>query len=327
MKRRQFITLLGGAAAAWPAAVRAQQPALPVVGYLNAQSPEALSHLVTAFRTGLSETGYVEGRNVAIEFRWAYDHSDRLPDLAADLVRRQVAVIVAVGNFAPALAAKAATSTIPIVFGIGTDPVKAGLAASFNRPGGNLTGITGLSGELAGKQVGLLHDLLPAAKRFAVLHNPKEPTADQFVKDVQAAATAMGQQIEFLAASTNREIDAAFASLGQMEAPALLVAADPLFLSRRVQLATLAVKYKVLAIYFVRDFPDVGGLMSYGPSFTEVNRQVGIYTGRVLKGAKPADLPVLQATKFEFVINLQTARLLGIEVPPGLLAIADDVIE
>jgi putative ABC transport system substrate-binding protein len=326
VKRRTFIAGLGSAAA-WPLMAGAQQAAVPVIGYLNAQSSEAVAHLVTAFRTGLSQTGYVEGRNVAIEFRWANDHSDRLPDLAADLVRRDVAVIVAVGNFAPALAAKAATPTIPIVFGIGTDPVQAGLVASFNRPGGNATGITGLSGELVGKQLGLFRDLLPTARRFAVLHDPKSPTSVQFAKDVQATAAAIGQQIEFLSASTNQEIDAAFASLPQREAAALLVAAEPLFLSRRVQLITLAVKYKVLTIYFVRDFPDVGGLMSYGPSFMEVNRQVGIYTGRILKGEKPADLPVMQATKFELVINLQTARTLDIEVPSTLLAIADEVIE
>jgi putative tryptophan/tyrosine transport system substrate-binding protein len=326
MRRRDFLTLLGGAAA-WPLAARAQQNALPVVGYLNAGSPEAFAPLVTAFRKGLSETGYVEGRNVVIEFRWANNQFERLPDLATDLVRRQVAVIAAIGGIAAALVAKAATTTIPIVFAVGGDPVQLGLVTSLGRPGGNVTGVTGISAELSGKQLGLVHQLLPQATRLAVLVNPTTPSAEAAITEVKAAASTVGMQIEVLSAASSREIDAAFVTIVQKRAAALLVGSDPLFISRRVQLATLAVKHTVPAIFPFREDVEAGGLMSYGPSITDTNRQAGIYTGRILKGEKPADLPVQQAAKFEFIINLQTARTLGIEVPPTLIALADDVIE
>jgi putative ABC transport system substrate-binding protein len=325
-KRREFMTLLGGAAATWPLGARAQQPAVPVVGYLNSGSPEAFAHLVTAFRKGLSETGYVEGRNLAVEFRWAQDQSDRLPELAADLVRRQVAVIAAVGNADPALAAKAATATIPIVFASGVDPVKAGLVTSLNRPGGNVTGISGISADLAGKRLGLLHAAAPGVTRIAML-NATSSTAQSIARDVKAAGSALGLQIDVLNVANGRDIDTAFASLAQTRPEALLVGSDSLFTSRRVQLVLLAVKLSVPAIFAFRENAEAGGLMSYGPDTTDVNRQVGIYAGRILKGEKPADLPVMQASKFEFVINLQAARVMGIEIPTTLLAIADEVIE
>jgi putative ABC transport system substrate-binding protein len=324
IKRREFITFLGGAAA-WPLAARAQQP-MPVIGYLNSGSPETFAGTLTAFRKGLSETGYVEGRNVAIEFRWAEDHYDRLPGLAADLVRRQVAVIYASPTLT-ALAAKAATATIPILFATGDDPVAVGLVTSLNRPGGNVTGLTGMSLELIGKQLGILHGAVPEATRIATLVNPSNPATESIVADVKAAAAVIGVQIEVLTATTNREIDAAFASLVQKRAAALLVQSDSLFISRRVQLVTLAVKHSVPVIFSFRQDAEAGGLMSYGPSITDVNRQVGIYAGRILKGEKPADMPVMQPAKFEFIINLQTARTLGLDVPPGLLATADEVIE
>ena len=327
MQRREFITLLGASAAAWPIAVRAQQAAMPVIGYLNPGSPEISPHLVAAFRKGLGEAGYVEGRNVAIEFRWSQNENDRLPELAADLVRRRVAVIAAPGSTPAALAAKAATTTIPIVFGGGAAPVQVGLVASLNRPGGNLTGVTSMSGEIGAKRLGLLHELLPRAARFAVLVNPNNPIVETMTTDLQAATVAIGRQIDILTASTNREIDMAFATLVQKRADALLVTPDTFFINRRVQLVTLAARDRVPAIYWQREFAEAGGLMSYGPNFLDQYRQVGIYTGRVLKGEKPADLPVMQPTKFEFVINLQTAKLLGITVPPTLLALADEVIE
>jgi putative ABC transport system substrate-binding protein len=326
MIRREFITLLGNAAA-WPLAAQAQQPKMPVVGYLNPGSPEAFANLVTAFRKGLSETGYIEGRNVAIEFRWAHNQFDRLPELAADLVRRQVTVIVATAAAAAALAAKAATATIPIVFSTGSDPVATGLVTSLNRPGGNITGFTGMTVELIGKQLGLLHEAVPEAPRVAALVNPATPVAESAVADVKAAASAAGLQIDILTASTSREIDAAFSRLAQNRDAALLVVSDALFISRRVQLVTLAVKHTVPVIYAFRDDAEAGGLMSYGPSITDVHRQVGLYTGRILKGEKPTDLPVMQPTKFEFVINLQTARTLGFDIPVTLLARADEVIE
>jgi putative ABC transport system substrate-binding protein len=324
--RRQFISALGCAAFAWPRAARAQQPALPVIGFLSSSSPADRANLVTAFRQGLSETGHVEGRNVAIEYRWAEGKNDRLPDLAADLVRRQVAVI-AVHDTPSAIAAKAATTTIPIVFVSGGDPVKLGLVASFNRPGGNVTGVSFMGAELGAKQLGLLHELLPGAVRIAVLVEPNFPLTEPFVSDVRAAALVIGKQIEVLDASTGRDIDTVFASLAQKPVDALLVGPTSLFHIRRVQLVTLAAYHRVPAIYLLREFAEAGGLMSYGTSFTDAYRQVGIYAGRILKGEKLGDLPVMRSTKFEFVINLNTAKAFGLTVPPGVLAIADEVIE
>jgi putative tryptophan/tyrosine transport system substrate-binding protein len=327
LKRRDFITLLGSAAVAWPLAARAQQPAMPVIGFLDPESLEPTAPLVAAFRNGLSETGHVEGRNVAIEFRWAYNDRDRLPDLAADLVRRRVTVIATPGGIAATLVAKAATATIPIVFMVSGDPVQAGLAMSLSRPGGNTTGVSFMTGEIAAKQLGLMHELIPRAERFAVLVNPKNPNAEPLTRDVQAAALAIGRQIEVLAATTNRDIDAAFSSLAQKRADALLVSPDPLFTARRAQLVILATHHRLPAVYFDRVLTDIGGLMSYGANLAEQYRQVGVYVGRILKGEKSADLPVIRPTKLEFVINLQTARTLGIDVPPTLLATADEVIE
>lgn len=324
MKRREFFGLVGSAAA-WPIAARAQQRAMPVVGFLHPGEPESFANRLTAFRKGLSEMGYVEGQNVAIEYRFALSEFDRLPELAADLVRRRVAVITAQG--AAAISAKAATSTIPIIF-LSSNPVQQGLVASLSRPGGNVTGFSSMNSELMGKRLGLLHELLPGAARFGILVNPNNPgSAESTITEVQAAARTLGRQLEVLTASTNREIDAAFATLVQKRIEALLVSPDALFFSRRVQLATLAVKHSVPAIDSTREFTEAGGLMSYTTSLADQYRQVGIYTGRILKGEKPADLPVMQPTKFEFVINLQTARTLGLEVPPTLLAIADEVIE
>lgn len=327
MRRREFVTLLGGAAAAWPLAARAQEAAMPVIGFLDPQSLEPTAPLVAAFRNGLSETGYVEGRNVAIEFRWAYNDRDRLPDLAADLVRRRVMVIATPGGIAATLVAKAATKTIPIVFMASGDPVQSGLAASLSRPGGNTTGVSFMTGEIAAKQLGLMHELIPQAERFAVLVNPKNPNAEPVTQDVQAAALAIGCQVEVLAASTNRDIDTSFSSVAQKRADALLVSPDPLFTARRAQLVILATYHRLPAVYFDRMLADIGGLMSYGANLAEQYRQVGVYVGRILKGEKPADLPVIRPTKLEFVINLQTARTLGIEVPPTLLALANEVIE
>ena len=322
MKRRKFITLLGGAAA-WPLAARAEQPAMPVIGCLYAGSPEPSANLVEAFRKGLGEAGYVEGQSVAIEYRWAHNLF-----VAADLVRRRVAVIVAPGSVAAALAAKAATTAIPIIFGIGTDAVQAGLVTSLARPDGNVTGVSYMQGELAAKQLGLLHELLPGAARFAVLVNPNNRlVTENTITGLQAAISDIGAQIEVLSAGSNRDIDAAFASLVQKHAEALLVSPGPLFSNRRVQLATLASRHAVPAMYYDREFVEVGGLISYGTSLVDQYRQTGIYTARVLKGARPADLPVLRATKFELVINLATAKSLPLEIPPMLLARADEVIE
>ena len=288
MKRREFITLLGGAAAAWPLAARAQQATMPVVGFLRPGSPEANAHLVAAFRKGLGETGYVEGRNVVIEYRWTHNYDDRLPELAADLVRLRVAAIATPGSSAAAAAAKAATATIPIIFSAGGDPVQTGLVASLNRPGGNVTGVSSMAGELGAKRLGLLQELVPRAKRFAVLTNPNNPFAKAFVTDVRAAAAAMGLQIEVFTASTSHDIDTAFASFQQKGVDALVVNPDPLFVGRRVQLATLAARHaEVPAIHPFREDVEAGGLMSYGPSNTDLVRQAGIYTGRVLKGEKP----------------------------------------
>jgi putative ABC transport system substrate-binding protein len=326
-RRRAFISMLGSAAAAWPLAARAQQTAMPVVGFLRNGSPEPNAHLVAAFRKGLGESGYVEGRNVSVEYRWAHNDDDRLPELAADLVRLRVSVIVTPGSTTAAAAAKSATTTIPIVFSAGGDPVQMGLVASLNRPGGNVTGVSSMSGELGAKRFGLLQELVPRAARFAVLVNPNNPLTKAYVTDVRAAAAAIGRQIEVLTANISHDIDAAFATLVKNRADALLVGLDPLFVSRRVQLATLAARHAVPAIYPFREDAEAGGLMSYGPSNTDLVRQAGIYTGRVLKGEKPADMPILRATRFDLIINLTTAKALGLEVPPTLLARADEVIE
>jgi putative tryptophan/tyrosine transport system substrate-binding protein len=332
MNRRAFILALGGGAVGpvtWPLAAQAQQPAMPIIGFLHAGVPEANFHLVAAFRQGLTETGYVEGHNVAIEYRWAHNDNARLPEMAADLVRRRVAAIVTPIGTAAALAAKAATSTIPVIFSAGTDPVEAGLVKSLNRPGGNLTGIVNLNAELGAKRLGLLHELRPQAARIALIVNPNSPiSTDWTIRDVQAAAATIGQRIDVFTAGSNRDIDTAFATLVQGRADAVLVsAADPFFVDRRVQFATLSARHLMPAMFAAREFTEVGGLISYGANNRDRNRQVGVYTGRVLKGEKPADLPVARATKFELVINLQTARTLGIDVPPTLLARADEVIE
>jgi putative tryptophan/tyrosine transport system substrate-binding protein len=325
VKRREFITLLGGAAA-WPLIARAQQTAMPVIGFLSGTWPATRVDRMAAFRRGLGETGYVEGRNVTIEFRWAEGQLDRLTALAADLVGRQVAVI-ATSDTASTIAAKAATATIPIVFSLGSDPVKLGLVASLNRPGGNITGASFLVATLAAKLLGLLRELLPEAARIAVLVDPSNPAiTEPFVSDLRAAASAIRQQIEILYASTARDMDTVFENLAQMPVDALLVSPGTFF-NRRVQIVILATFHRVPAIYPWRDAAEAGGLMSYGASSPDAHRLAGIYTGRILKGAKPADLPVVQSTKFEFVINLNTARAFGLNFPPGLLAIADEVIE
>ena len=327
MKRRKFITLLGGAAAAWPIEAQAQQAAMPVIGYLYSGTPEASASWVAAFRKGLSESGFSEGHNVAIEYRWAYNDPARLPELAADLVRRRVAAIVTPGIAASVLAAKAATATIPIVFRTGGDPIELGFVASLNQPGGNVTGINAMSLETVAKRVGLLHDLLPHAERFAVLLNPNDPNADHYTKDMQAAASTIGWQIEFLGASNIREIDLAFANLAQKRLDALLVVPQGLLFNRRAQIVTQVTRYALPAVYPNREFAEIGGLMSYGPNSANEFRLTGVYTGRILKGEKPGSLPVLRASKFELVINLQTARIFDIAIPPNLLAIADEVIE
>jgi putative tryptophan/tyrosine transport system substrate-binding protein len=325
--RREFISLLGGAAAAWPLAARAQQ-AMPVIGFLNLLSRDSYADRLGAFRQGLRDTGYVEGQNVAIDYRWAENQLDRLPELATELVRRSVAVIVTSGATASALAAKTATSTIPIVFFSGEDPVRLGLVSSLARPSGNLTGINLLIGELAAKRLGILRELVPNAIRLAVLLNPSDAGgAEATMKDLDTATSNMGLQIQVLNASTYREIDEAFARFAQVRPEALFVATQPLFTSRRVQLALLAAHHSIPAIYGVREITEAGGLMSYGVNIADAWRQIGVYTGRILKGVKPTDLPVVQSTKFELVINQQTARMLGLTIPPTLLARADEVIE
>ena len=327
MKRREFITLLGGAAA-WPLAVRAQQPAMPVVGFLDPRSPDGLADRLRGFRQGLKETGFVEGENIAIEYRWADNQMDRLPALANELVRRRVSIIAVPGGPDAALAAKAATTTIPIVFLVGEDPVKLGLVASLARPGGNLTGINFFSGELTAKRLDLLRTLVPGAAQVAVLVNPTSAKmTETTLRDVEPAGRAMRLQIRVLNASTSREIGAAFATFERERPDALFVGLDPFFASRRVQLAQLATYYRVPATLATRDFVEVGGLLSYGGSIVDAYRQVGVYNGRILKGAKPEELPVVQSSKLELAINVETARMLGLTVPPSLLAIADEVIE
>jgi putative ABC transport system substrate-binding protein len=327
VKRRQFITLLGGSVA-WPLAARAQQGAMPVIGFVNIRSPDASGRNATAFRKGLNETGYVEGQNVMVEYHWLDGRYDRLPSLMADLVRRRVAVIATPGQTAVAQAAKAATTTIPIVFGVGDDPVRLGLVASLAQPGGNATGINFFTREVAAKRLGLFHDLVPKAARIAMLVNPaNHPIAELILRDIPEAARALGLQIQVLNASTSREIESAFATLVRDRADALFVAPDGFFVSRRVQFATLATRHGIPAAYSTREEVEAGGLMSYGASSNDMWRQVGVYTGQILKGAKPADLPVLQSTKFEFVINMQTARALGLEVPNSVQLLADEMIE
>jgi putative ABC transport system substrate-binding protein len=327
MKRREFIALFGSAAFPWPAAARAQQAGMPVIGWLDPGSPEGGAKLVTAFREGLSEAGYVVGQNVTIEYRWAEGQVERLADLAAELVRRQVVVIAAVDGSASALAAKSVTATVPIVFGIGGDPVALGLVASFNRPSGNITGVSWLNIALEVKRLELLHELVPNAHVIAYLVNPGNPTADGQQKDVESSARALGLQVHALRASTESDIDAAFATIVRQRVGALLVGAGPLLLSRRKQIATLAARHAVPAIYSSRTSVTVGGLMSYASSATDAHRQIGIYTGKILKGAKPADLPVLQPTKFELVISVNAAKALGLAIPQSILLRADEVIE
>jgi putative ABC transport system substrate-binding protein len=326
MRRREFITLLGGVAAAWPLAARAQQQ-MPVIGFLHSLPPGPMAHLVVAFRKGLSETGYTEGRNVAIEFLWADGQYDRLPAMAADLASRRVAVIVAGGGEPAGLAAKAATSTIPIVFAIGGDPVKVGLVASLNRPGANVTGVTLLTGSLEAKRFGLLRELVPKATTLAMLVNPAFPNAESQVKDAKEAARTFGLQMHVLNASNERDFDVAFASLSRLRADALLVSSDAFLNSRRDEIVARVARQGVPAIYEWREFTAAGGLMSYGTNLADTYHQVGVYAGRVLNGAKPADMPVIQPIKFEFVINLKTAKALGLTIPSGVLAIADEVIE
>jgi putative ABC transport system substrate-binding protein len=324
MRRRDLMILLGGAAAAWPLAARAQQPAMPVVGFLDGASAWEFARLAAAFRAGLSETGYVEGRNVAVEYRWAEGHYDRLPIMAADLVRRRVAVIAAGGN-AAVLAARAATTTIPIVFRSGGDPVARGHVASLNRPGGNITGVTTLGAEVGPKRLELMHELVPQATVIGLLFNPTNPGASP--NDLQAAARMLGLQLHVLHASTEHELDTAFATLAQLRAGGLVIGLDQFFNSRIEQIAALALRHAVPTIYQYREFAAAGGLMSYGSSNTDMYRLAGVYTGRILKGEKPADLPVQQATKIELAINMKTAKSLGIAFPTAILVRADEVIE
>ena len=323
--RRKFLATLGGAAA-WPLAARAQQAAVPVIGFLYGASPDPVARRLRAFRQGLKDSGYVEGENVAIEYRWAESQFDRLPEMVADLIRRQVTVIAALNTVA-AVAAKAASTMIPIVFSSGEDPVRLGLVASLARPGGNATGINNFIGEVTAKRLGLLHELVPTANRVGVLVNPADVLTETALRDVQPAARAIGLQIQVVNASTSGEIDAAFAAFVREQVDALFIGPGGVFSNRRVHIANQAMRHGIPATYSQREFPEIGGLMSYGTNLTDSWRHVGIYAGRVLKGAKPADLPVVQSTKLELVIIAQTARLLGLTIPPGVLAIADEVIE
>jgi putative ABC transport system substrate-binding protein len=326
MNRREFVSLFGGAAFA-PHGALAQQPSVPVLGFLSARGPDDSAHLTEAFRRGLAESGFVEGRNVAIEYRWARGEYDRLPALAAGLVHLPVTVLAAVGGEPAARAAKAATATIPVVAAFSTDPVKSGLIASLSRPGGNMTGVSNLVTAMEQKRVGLLRELVPSAAVFGALLNPDFPTAEDQIKDIRAAAQTIGLELHIMRASDERELEAAFEAVRRQHIAALLVAADPFFNTRRAELAALAARYGVPAIYSFRDYATAGGLMSYGIDLPDVYRQNGVYAGRVLKGEKPADLPVLQPTKFEFVINLKTAKALGIKFSDNLLSLADEVIE
>jgi putative tryptophan/tyrosine transport system substrate-binding protein len=327
MKRREFITLLGGATVTWPLAAQAQQPALPVIGFLNTQSPEGVPHWMAAFHQGLKETGFVEGQNVAVEYRWAQGQYDRLPELAADLVRRQVAVLAATGGEPSPQLAKAATQTIPIVFTANGDPVRNGLVASLNRPGGNVTGITIFGAAAVAKRLQLLHELVPQAAAIAYLINPNNPNSDVEMKAAETAAVSLGKEMLIFRAGSESEFEAAFATMVQQQRDALLVASDVFFLSRRQQLASFAARHRLPTIYYLREFAEAGGLMAYGNRVPDMYRLVGTYVGRILKGEKPGDLPVQQSTKFELVINLQTARALGVEVPNSMQLLADEVIE
>jgi putative ABC transport system substrate-binding protein len=327
LRRRKFITLLGSTAAAWPLAARGQQPAMPVIGFLSSETPSGYANRVAAFRQGLSEAGYVEGRNVAIEYRWAESHNDRLPTLAADLVRRRVAVIAAAGTVATA-AAKAATTTIPIAFSMAVDPVAEGFVATLARPGGNLTGVTSLNVEIGPKRLELLHEVVPTATNMALLVNPTNPSlAEPFSRALQAAARALGLQLHVLHASSEREIEAAFETLVKMRTGGLVIMPDQLFLARTEQLAALTVRHAVPSVHLFRKFAAAGGLMSYGTDEAEYYRLVGIYVGRILNGEKPSDLPVQQVTKVELIINLKTARALGLSIPLPLAGRADELIE
>jgi len=325
--RRELLAALGGAAAAWPLAARAQQPKMSVIGYLGPGSAAASASTLAVFRQSLAGAGYVEGRNIAIEYRFAEGRYDRLPEMAAELVRKQVSLIVATGGTAPALAAKAATATLPVVFTVTDDPVALGLVVSFARPEGNATGVNFPLAELAAKELGLLHELVPAARRIGLLVNPNNSPSEAVTKDVTVAASAMGVEISVVRADNNHAIETAFATLVRTRVEALLIGTDPFFFSRRVQLATLATRHAIPAAFNAREFAEVGGLMSYGTSLNEVFRQLGVYVGRILNGAKPADLPVVRSVTFELVINMSTARALGLEVPATLLARADEVIE
>jgi len=327
MKRREFVALLAGAAAAWSLAAHAQQPAMPVIGFMSTLSPESISRPVAGFHGGLKEAGYIEGQNVAIEYRWAQGHYDRLPELASDLVRRKVAVIVASGGDPSPQIAKAATQTIPIVFGMFGDPVREGLVDSLSRPGGNATGVTIFGPAAVTKRLQLLHDLVPKAGVIAFLMNPSNPNGNIEMGAAQTAATSLGRQIVVFNASTESELDAAFAHIVQQRIGTLRGASDPFLFNRRDQIVSLAARHGIPAIYYLRDFAHAGGLMAYGNSLTDMYRLVGVYVGRILKGEKPTDLPVVQSTKFEFVINLQTAKALGIEVPNSIQLLADEVIE